>query len=101
MITPDRDSVERLILDDGREICADLFVDASGFRSLLIEKALGSPFIELRVDAVLRYRLVGELPQTGTIQPYTTAETMDAGLVLAHPGRRGETIAGTCTRRRT
>jgi len=77
--THDRDSVERLILDDGREIRADLFVDASGFRSLLIEKALGSPFISFASTLLCDTAVVGELPQAGAIQPYTTAQTMDAG----------------------
>ncbi|MBY6213003.1 tryptophan 7-halogenase [Microbulbifer agarilyticus] len=36
--------VEALILDDGREIAGDLFIDCSGFRSLLAGKTLGSEF---------------------------------------------------------
>ena len=36
--------IESLILDDGREVEGDMFVDCSGFRGLLIDKTLGSPF---------------------------------------------------------
>ncbi len=36
--------IENVKLEDGREIAGDLFVDCSGFRGLLIDKALGSPF---------------------------------------------------------
>jgi tryptophan halogenase len=36
--------IESVVLEDGRTIDGDLFVDCSGFRGLLIDKALGSPF---------------------------------------------------------
>jgi tryptophan halogenase len=36
--------IEAVVLNDGRRICGDLFVDCSGFASLLIGKALGEPF---------------------------------------------------------
>jgi tryptophan halogenase len=77
--TADRVSVDRLILDDGREIRADLYVDASGFRALLIEKALGSSFISYASSLFCDTAVVAQVPQRGPIQPYTTAETMDAG----------------------
>ncbi len=77
--TSDRESVDRLILDDGREVRADLYVDASGFRSLLMEKALESSFISYASSLFCDAALVGEVPQRGPIQPYTTAQTMDAG----------------------
>lgn len=76
---PDGSGVDRLVLDDGREIRADLYVDASGFRSLLIEKALGSPFISWASTLFCDTAVVAEVPQRGPTQPYTTAETMDAG----------------------
>lgn len=76
---PDGEDVERLILADGQEVRADLYVDASGFRSLLIEKALGSPFISFSSSLFCDSAIFGEVPQKGTIEPYTTAETMDAG----------------------
>lgn len=77
--TASRDGVDRLILDGGRELRADLYVDASGFRALLIEQALGSPFISYASSLFCDTAVVGQLPQRGAIQPYTTAETMNAG----------------------
>ena len=75
----DRESVDRLILDDGRALSADLYIDASGFRALLIEKALGSSFISYASSLFCDTAVVAEVPQRGPIQPYTTAQTMDAG----------------------
>jgi len=71
--------VDRLILDDGREIRADLYVDASGFGALLIEKTLGSSFISYASSLFCDTAVVAEVPRSGPIQPYTTAQTMDAG----------------------
>jgi tryptophan halogenase len=75
----DGESVERLILGDGRELRGDVYVDASGFRALLIDKALGSPYTSFASSLFCDAAVVGEVPQEGPIQPYTTAETMDAG----------------------
>ncbi|MCW0047816.1 tryptophan 7-halogenase [Brevundimonas sp. BT-123] len=36
--------IEALVLDDGRKVAGDLFVDCSGFRALLIGEALGSTY---------------------------------------------------------
>lgn len=75
----DRERVERLVLTDGRTLDADLYVDASGFRALLIERALGSPFESYASSLFCDSAVVGTVAQPGAIRPYTTAETMDAG----------------------
>jgi tryptophan halogenase len=77
--TADGETIDRLILDDGRELRGDLYVDASGFRALLIEKILGSPFTSFASSLFCDSAVVATIPQDGTIQPYTTAQTMDAG----------------------
>ena len=38
-------SIHRLVTDAGRSLTADLFVDCSGFRGLLINEALEEPFV--------------------------------------------------------
>lgn len=37
--------IEYLLMSDGEKITADLYVDSTGFRSLLLDKALHEPFI--------------------------------------------------------
>jgi len=63
----------------GREVSADLYVDATGFRSVLLGKALGVPFVDFASSLFCDRALVATLPQGETIEPFTTAETMDAG----------------------
>ena len=69
-----------LVLESGERITADLFVDASGFRSELLGGALGEAFIPYD-DALFCDRAVagGWEREAEPILPYTTAETMDAG----------------------
>jgi tryptophan halogenase len=71
--------VRAVVGGDGRELCFDFFVDATGFRSLLIEKALGSPFQSYASSLFCDRAIVARAPQRGTIEPYTTAETMECG----------------------
>lgn len=78
-ITVDGETIDRLILDGGRELRADLYVDATGFRALLIEKILGSPFTSFASSLFCDSAIVATVPQNGVIRPYTTAQTMDAG----------------------
>ncbi len=41
-------AVAAVVLDDGRRVAGDLFVDCSGFRSLLLGEALGVPYVDWR-----------------------------------------------------
>jgi tryptophan halogenase len=59
-----------------RELSFDLYVDASGFRSLLLER-LGTPFLSYAGSLFCDRAVTGTVPASD--QPYTTAETMDAG----------------------
>jgi len=69
-----------VILADGRRIEADLFVDSSGFRSELLGKAMGEPFISFASSLPCNRAIPGTIERTNQpTLPYTTAETMDAG----------------------
>jgi tryptophan halogenase len=78
-VVQDEAGVAALRSRDGRELRFDLYVDASGFRSLLLEQRLGSPFHSYASSLFCDRAIVATVPQRGPIQPYTTAETMDAG----------------------
>jgi tryptophan halogenase len=67
-------------LEDGRTLTADFFIDASGFRSELIGKALAEPFISFSKSLFNDRAILGSWDRSNEpILPYTTAETMDAG----------------------
>ena len=71
--------VTGLQFDDGRLVEADLFVDCSGFDSLLLHKTLGERFVDYRDALFCDTAIVGAHDRSDTIRPYTTAETMDHG----------------------
>ena len=72
--------VGALRLACGRSETADLFVDASGFASVLLGKALGVPFISYQDSLFCDRAVVGGWDRTDEpIHPYTTCETMDCG----------------------
>ncbi len=73
--------IAAVVLEDGRRLTADLYVDASGFRSELLGRTLEEPFISFSSSLFNDRALVGswERGADEPILPYTTAETMDAG----------------------
>lgn len=74
------EGVRSLVLADGRRVSADLFIDASGFKSELLGKALATPFISYGDSLYCDRAIVGSWDRTDEfIYPYTVAETMDAG----------------------
>ena len=71
--------IESLTLESGETIKGDLFVDCSGFASLLIGKTLGEPFQDwshwLPCDRAVAMPCRTETP----LAPYTSAIAMEAG----------------------
>lgn len=80
--------VSGLRLSDGTTARFDLYVDASGFRSLLLGKALGTPFDSFASTLFCDTAVVAAVPHGGLVRPYTTAETMDAGWCWRIPVER-------------
>jgi tryptophan halogenase len=81
-VTPEinGETVSALITDSGQRIAADLLVDASGFRSELLGRALKVPFRSYDDSLFCDKAVIGGWERTNeVILPYTTAETMNAG----------------------
>ncbi len=67
-------------LESGARLEADLFIDASGFRSELLGRALEEPFISFDDSLFCDRAVAGGWERTDEpLLPYTTAQTMDAG----------------------
>lgn len=79
VLAPDGESIDHLVTSDGCKLSYDFYVDCTGFRSLLLEKVLGSQFISYEESLYTDSAVVGNAPHHGHIKPYTTAETMDHG----------------------
>lgn len=87
--TRDDHGVTGVRLASGRTLTADLYIDCSGFRSLLLGGALAEPYQSFKSTLFCDRAVVGswERPADEVIPPYTTAETMDAGWCwrIEHP----------------
>ena len=72
--------IAALVTQDGRRLTADLYIDASGFRSELLGRALAEPFKSYEDSLFCERAVIGGWPRTGEpILPYTIVETMNAG----------------------
>lgn len=77
-VTPDR-TVAALILSDGERVEADLFVDCSGFAGLIVERALGEPFVSFADNLFCDRAVVMPSARLAPLRAQTTATTMSAG----------------------
>ncbi len=87
-------SIKALHTTQGRYLEGDLFVDCSGFRGLLINKALAEPFIDMSDYLLNDSAVAAPIPHDDDahgVEPYTSAIAMDAGWTWKIPmlGRFG------------
>jgi tryptophan halogenase len=71
--------VTAVVLQDGRRIAGDLFIDCSGFRSLLLGQALGVPYHDWSQWLPCDTALAVPSTRTAPLLPFTRSTAQDAG----------------------
>jgi tryptophan halogenase len=79
LLRPEDGFIERLRLEDGREIEADLFIDCSGFRGLMIEEALGTGYEDWTHWLPCDRAVAVPCALGGALTPYTRSTAREAG----------------------
>lgn len=81
-------SIEKIITKEGNHIYADLFIDCSGFRSILLDQTLNEPFISFH-DTLLNDRAVATvipyIDKEKEMENYTSCTAIEAGWVWNIP----------------
>jgi flavin-dependent dehydrogenase len=80
--------VETLILDNGTELKADLFIDCSGFKSLLLGEALHTPFVSTKHILPNNKAWATRIPyydKSSELEVYTNCTAIDNGWVWNIP----------------
>lgn len=82
------DSIEKIITKGGEHIYSDLFIDCSGFRSILLDQTLNEPFISFH-DTLLNDRAVATvipyIDKEKEMENYTSCTAIEAGWVWNIP----------------
>jgi tryptophan halogenase len=79
-VRQDEDGISGLVLRSGQIARADLYVDASGFASLLLRRSLDEPFVGFGSSLFCDRAVVGGWQRDDeVIKPFTTCETMASG----------------------
>ncbi len=71
--------VTAVVLEDGRQIAGDLFIDCSGFRSLLLGQALGVPYHDWSEWLPCDTAFAVPSDRTAPLLPYTRSTAHGAG----------------------
>lgn len=99
-VTQNETGVTGLVLGSGKTVTADLYIDATEARSLLLGGALKEPFVSYKSSLMCDRMIVGDWNRTHEpLHPYVTCETMDAGwcwqIELQHKIDRGYVYASS------
>lgn len=79
-VNQNENGIAGLQLESGGEATGDLYLDCSGFRSLLLGETLKEPFESFKSSLFCSRAVVGGWNRTTEpLLPYTIAETMNAG----------------------
>lgn len=82
------DGIEKIITKEGKHIHADLFIDCSGFRSILLDQTLNEPFVSFH-DTLHNDRAVATvipyIDKQAEMENYTSCTAIDAGWVWNIP----------------
>ena len=85
---PESGDLTAVKLVDGRTIGGEFFVDCSGFRSLLLDKALGVPWVDWRHWLPCDAALAVACEHDGPLAPYTRSTAKAAGWQWKIPTRQ-------------
>lgn len=85
ILTSDGLEVDHLVTDQGEKLSFDLYIDCTGFRSLLLGQKLQTPFVSYASTLYTDRALTFSVPHDGHIKPYTTASTMTSGWTWTIP----------------
>lgn len=83
----DSSRIKDLVDEKGRHHQYDLYIDCSGFKSLLIGESLGSPFKDYKSSLFTDTALVAK-GSLDVIRPYTISETLDHGWCWSIPTQK-------------
>ncbi|MGB8700815.1 MAG: tryptophan halogenase family protein [Thermosynechococcaceae cyanobacterium] len=83
-------NIQSLLTQTGQQYSADLFIDCSGFRSLLIGKTLKEPFIDMSDYLLCDSAVATAIPHDDArhgVEPFTSAIAMKHGWTWKTPMR--------------
>lgn len=87
-VTTNEDGIEKLILDTGEEITADVYIDCTGFKSLLLGQTLKEEFVSFSDQLPNNRAWAARVPYANKedeMKPYTNCTALDHGWVWNTP----------------
>jgi tryptophan 6-halogenase len=94
VVLDSRGYIESLRTKSGRVVAGDFFIDCSGFKGVLINKAMGEPFVDMSDYLLCDSAVATQIPHDDDrygIEPYTSSIAMNSGWTWKIPmlGRFG------------